>query len=228
VELTSADGTRLHAWWAVPQGWEPAQGAVLFCHGNGGNLSHRGWALRPWLTDMRQAVLLFDYPGFGKSGGRASEAGCYAAADAAYDYLVEGQKVPARRILVCGGSLGGGIATDLAVRRPHRALVLVSTFTSFPDMAQKVYPWLPGRYLVHNRFDNLTKMAACRGPVFIAHDTADGLVPFVQGQRLFDAAHEPKRFFVMSHFGHLDSPSPEAFPALRNFLAEVEGRAAAD
>ena len=80
--------------------------------------------------------------------------------------------MPARRILVCGGSLGGGIATDLAVRRPHRALVLVSTFTSFPDMAQKVYPWLPGRYLVHNRFDNLTKIAACRGPVFIAHDTA--------------------------------------------------------
>src|SRR5262249_25116535 len=49
VEIQSADSTRLHAWWAVPPGWHPEQGAVLFCHGNGGNLSHRGWALKPWL-----------------------------------------------------------------------------------------------------------------------------------------------------------------------------------
>jgi fermentation-respiration switch protein FrsA (DUF1100 family) len=221
VELASADGTRIHAWWSTPQGWEPTQGAVLFCHGNGGNLSHRGWALCPWLEEMHLAVLLIDYPGFGRSGGAPSEAGCYAAGDAAYDWLATAQKVPRHRIVLYGGSLGGGVATDLAARLPCRALVLVSTFTSFPDMAAEKYPWLPGRWLVRNRFDNLAKIGRCRAPVFLAHGTRDGLIPFRQGERLFAAAAGPKHFFPMTDFGHNDSPTPEVYPALRRFLDEA-------
>jgi pimeloyl-ACP methyl ester carboxylesterase len=220
VELTSRDGNRICAWWSAPAGWKPADGAVLFSHGNGGNLSHRGWALRPWHDELRLAVLLYDYPGYGRSTGRASEAGCYAAADAAYDWLVEARKVPGERILLYGGSLGGAVATDLAARRPHRALVLVSAFTSFPDIAQQLYPWLPGRWLVHNRFDSLGKIASCRGPVFITHSKADGLIPFAQAERLFAAAGEPKQFVPTEAHSHNDSPAPDVFPALRCFLDE--------
>jgi fermentation-respiration switch protein FrsA (DUF1100 family) len=223
VELTSRDGTRIAAWWCAPANWKPADGAVLFCHGNGGNLSHRGSALRPWHDEMRLAVLLFDYPGYGRSAGKPSEAGCYAAGDAAYDWLVQAKQVPAGRIVLYGGSLGGGVATDLASRRPHRALVLVSAFTSFPDMAQQLYPWLPGRWLVHNRFDNLGKIASCRGPVFIAHSKADSLIPFAQAERLFAAAGEPKELMWMDGYSHNDSPAPEVFPRLRRFLAEHVG-----
>jgi fermentation-respiration switch protein FrsA (DUF1100 family) len=226
VEITSRLGDRLHAWWSVPKDWRPEQGAVIFCHGNAGNLSYRGKALSYWLDEMRQAVLLFDYPGFGLSTGEPSEMGCYAAGDAAYDWLREVKYVPAERILIYGGSLGGGIATDLASRRPHRALVLVASFTSFPDMAQKSYPWLPGRWLVHNRFDNLGKIAACRGPVFIAHGTRDGLIPFTQGERLFAAAREPKRFLTMTDYRHMDLPNNDFYPALRDFLADCERTAA--
>lgn len=219
VELTSADGTRVHAWWVTPEGWAPGQGAMLYCHGNAGNLSHRGENLRRWRDGMGFAVLIFDYPGYGKSGGRPSEAGCYAAGDAAYDWLTQ-QHVPPARILLYGGSLGGAVATDLASRRPHRALVLVSAFTSFPDMAQKQYPWLPGRWLVHNRFDNMGKIASCHGPVFITHSRSDGLIPFAQAERLFAAAGEPKVLVPMEGHPHNDSPAPEVFPVLRRFLAE--------
>jgi uncharacterized protein len=220
VELTGRDGNRVCAWWSAPPGWKPADGAVLFSHGNGGNLSHRGWALRPWRDEMRLAVLLYDYPGYGRSGGRPTEAGCYAAADAAYDWLVEAQKVPGERVILYGGSLGGGIATDLAARRPHRALVLVSAFTSFPDIAQQCYPWLPGRWLVHNRFDNLGKVASCRGPVFIAHGRDDTLIPLRHAERLFAAARAPKQFVIMANYTHNDAPNPDVFPVLRRFLDE--------
>src|SRR5205085_8413645 len=64
VDLTSADGTRIHAWWVTPEGWAPGQGALLYCHGNAGNLSHRGESLRRWRDTMGQAVLIFDYPGY--------------------------------------------------------------------------------------------------------------------------------------------------------------------
>jgi fermentation-respiration switch protein FrsA (DUF1100 family) len=222
VALTSLDGTPIHAWWAAPPGWEPGQGAVLFCHGNGGNLSWRGKAMRRWLEEMRTAVLLFDYPGFGQSGGSPNESGCYAAGDTAYDWLTGDRKVPGERILLYGGSLGGAVATDLAARRPHRALLLVCAFTSFPDMAQKTFPWLPGRWLVRNQFDNLHKIATCPGPVFIAHGTEDALVPFAQGERLFAAAAGPKRFLPLVGFRHHDTPSSEFYPEARRFLREVE------
>ncbi|HWG44349.1 MAG TPA: alpha/beta hydrolase [Gemmataceae bacterium] len=222
VEMTSVLGDRIHAWWSTPKDWRPEQGAVLFCHGNAGNLSYRRSALPHWINEMDVAVLLFDYPGFGLSSGETSESGCYAAGDAAYEWLGVNQKVPAERIILYGGSLGSGIATDLASRRPHRALVLVASFTSFPDMAQTRYPWLPGRWLVHNRFDNLRKIADCHGPVFIAHGTRDGLIPFAHGERLFAAASEPKRFFAMTGYPHNDLTCDAFFPALRDFLAECE------
>jgi fermentation-respiration switch protein FrsA (DUF1100 family) len=222
VEMTSRSGERIHAWWSKAPDWQPEQGAVLFCHGNGGNLSHRGQVVPHWIEEIGVAVLLFDYPGYGRSSGVPSEDGCYAAGEAAYDWLRETAQVPAERVLLYGGSLGGGIATDLASQRPHRVLVLVAAFTSFPDMAQKSYPWLPGRWLVHNRFDNLDKIAHCRGPVFIAHSPQDGLIPFEQGERLFAAAPEPKRLFPMPNFYHVDVPTKDFYPALRRFLADCE------
>lgn len=218
VSLTSADGTPIHAWWYPRAG---ADGAVLYCHGNAGNLSHRGARLVNWHDLLNQSVLIFDYPGYGKSGGKPSEAGCYAAAAAAYDWLTRDAGVAPERVLLYGGSLGGGVAVETALHHPHRALVLVSTFTSVPDMAQQIYLWLPAR-LVRNRFDNLSKIGDCRGPVFIAHGDRDGLVPFAQGQRLFAVAPEPKAFFTMKGHDHNDAPDPFFFAALRQFLAKVE------
>ncbi|HTU93504.1 MAG TPA: alpha/beta hydrolase [Gemmataceae bacterium] len=220
VEMTSRRGDRIHAWWSKAKDWRPEQGAVLFCHGNGGNLSYRGRVLTHWIKEMGVAVLIFDYPGYGRSSGEPSEDGCYAAGDATYDWLRQVAKVPAERILLYGGSLGGGIATDLAMRRPHRALILVATFTSIPDMAQSRFPWLPGRWLVRHQFNNIEKLAHCRGPVFIAHCPEDDLIPFVQGEHLFAAAPEPKCFFPMPNYHHNDLPTAEFYPALRRFLAD--------
>src|SRR5262249_6996755 len=78
---------------------------TIHCHGNAGNLSQRGESIRRWQELLDQAVLIFDYPGYGRSGGKPSEAGCYAAADAAYDWLVQ-KRVPAQRILPYGRSPG--------------------------------------------------------------------------------------------------------------------------
>ena len=222
VELTSAGGTRIHAWWMTPHHWQPADSALLYCHGNAGNLSHRGEGLRRWRDEMHLAVLIFDYPGYGRSSGRPTEAGCYAAADAAYDFLTDKAKVPGDRIVLYGGSLGGAIATELATRRPHRALVLVSAFSSLADMARLILPWLPAAWFIRRRFNNLAKLPACHRPVFIAHGTADRVVPFSQGERLFAVANEPKMFFPMPGYDHNDTPPPAFYDALQQFLAHEE------
>jgi fermentation-respiration switch protein FrsA (DUF1100 family) len=221
VELHTASGTRIHAWWCPVKDWQPAQGSLLYCHGNAGNLSCRSDAVALWQHELGISVLIFDYPGYGRSEGTPTEAGCYASAEAAYLWLTRTMNVPPESVLLYGGSLGGGVAVDLASRQPHRALILVKTFTSIPDAAQSVYPWLPARWLVRNRFDNFEKIGRCTRPIFIAHGTADRLISFAQGKRLFEAAPEPKRFLAMPGLDHNDGLSPEFFSALRSFLDET-------
>jgi fermentation-respiration switch protein FrsA (DUF1100 family) len=218
IALTSADGTPLHAWW-FPR--RRAQVAMLCFHGNGGNVSWNGPALAHLSAELGVAVLAVEYPGYGKSGGSPSEAGCYGAADAGYQWLIDNRQFSGDRILIWGESLGGGVAVDLASRKPHRALILVKTFTSAPDVGQSVYPWLPVRWLMRNRFDSLAKLDKCRQPIFIAHGTADKLIPFAHGEKLYEAAHEPKQFLRLEGVGHNDGLPPQFLVELKAFLART-------
>lgn len=218
VWLTVAEGTRLHAWYFVPESGTPT-GAILLAHGNGGNLSHRGLLARELARHLGRAVLVFDYPGYGKSDGSPSEAGCYAAGEAAYRYLTETRDFPPERIVLAGESLGGGVAVELATHREHQALVLIYTFTSLPAAAKYHKPWVPCQTLMSNRFDNLAKIPNCNRPVFIAHGTADRIIPFEQGETLFAAANHPKQFFRMEGRGHgLGAELEELLSKMKQFL----------
>ncbi len=215
VWLTAADGTRIHAWWfPCPN----ASGALLFCHGNAGNLSHRGPTIHSLMQALNMSVLIFDYPGYGRSAGKPSEAGCYAAGDAAYEWLCQSVGIPPEGLVLFGESLGGGVATDLAVRRPHRALVLVKTFSSVPSMARaRVLTW-PLSGLAPNQFDNLAKIRHCSSPVFIAHGDCDRVIPLAEARKLEAAAPAPKQFLLLKGSDHNDPLPPQFFVALTAFL----------
>jgi pimeloyl-ACP methyl ester carboxylesterase len=224
LSLTSSEGTAIHAWFMPPPGWRPEQGAVLYSHGNGSNLSLKQGNQRRWQLWVKHAVLVYDYPGYGRSGGRPSESACYAAAEAAFAWLTRTKGVPEREVVLLGSSLGSAMATELAARHDNRLLVLVGGFTSFPDMAQKTIPYYPSRWLVRNRLDNLAKIERARGPVFIAHGTEDQKVPFWMGKRLFERAPEPKRFYPIPGQGHQHPADPAFFAAVRAFLDDTRER----
>jgi fermentation-respiration switch protein FrsA (DUF1100 family) len=225
VEFTSSDGTRIHAWWCPREG---ATGAVLYCHGNAGNLSYRRGAVADWLVHFGESVLIFDYPGFGRSEGSPTEAGCYAAAEGAYRWLSEKQGIEAERIIIYGKSLGGGVAVNLAERFPHRALVLANTFTSLPDLAQKLYPWLPARWLTRSQFNSIDRITRCNRPVFVTHGDCDGLIPCTMGERLHEAANSPKFYLPLPGMDHNLILPPEFYARLKKFLVEVEARPSPD
>lgn len=221
LTFDSATGDRIHGWFSAPEGWTPHRGAILISHGNGGNLSRLGDRAYRWRESCGRAVLLYDYPGYGKSSGRPSEGGCYAAGEAALRWLIEGQGVPAAEVILVGESMGGSIAVELATRYRVRLLVLHGAFTSFPDMAQVRFPCFPSRYLVHNRMDNEAKIGLTQCPVLITHGTADSVVPSRQGERLFAAAHEPKQFVRMEGHGHGPPNKEDFFEMVRQFLAKT-------
>ncbi len=219
VYLPLPDGTRIHAWWCPHP---DAKGAVLYCHGNAGNLSYRWDLIKDWHEQFGESVLIFDYPGFGHSEGSPNEASCVAAAEAAFAWLTETKGIPAGRIILYGKSLGGGVAVELATRHPHRALVLAKTFTSMPDMAQSLYPWLPARWLVRTQFNSLEKIGRCAAPVFVTHGDCDGLIPCWMGQHLHEAATAPKFFLPLPGHDHNGTLPAKFYSTLKRFLADVE------
>jgi len=194
VRIPTPDGETLDAWY-VPA--PRARGAALFLHGNAGSIAHRlDWL--PLFRELAFDTLLIDYRGYGKSTGRPSEEGTYADAQAAWDYLTRRRGFAPKRIAVFGESLGGAVAADLASRTAPGALILMSTFTSVPDLAAELYPWLPARALARFDYDTLGKLGAIASPVLIAHSRDDEIIPFRHGERLFEAANEPKVFLELA------------------------------
>ena len=211
----SGDGTRLHGWY-FPN--ERAQAAVLFCHGNGGNLTHRTEAIRTLRRRGNVSVLIFDYRGYGRSEGKPNEAGVLADARAARDWLADREKIPPSEVVMMGESLGGAVAVDLAARDGARALILESTFDSLPNVASFHYPWLPVRLAMRTRFDSAAKIADYHGPLLMAHGDIDTIVPIRYARRLFEAANEPKQFMLVSDHDHNEPMPPNFYDAIRELL----------
>ena len=199
VEISTPDGEMLHGWF-VPA--PAATATILFFHGNAGNISHRMEYLSMF-NSLGYNTFIFDYRGYGDSSGVPSELGTYSDALAAWEYLTKTRSVPPGRIILFGESLGGAIAAWLATQERPGLLVLASVFTSVPDMAAKLYPFLPVRLLSRFEYNTLESLKSITCPVFVAHSPSDEIVPFAQGQTLYEAAPHPKQFLELQG-GHND------------------------
>ncbi|HEX2473547.1 MAG TPA: alpha/beta hydrolase, partial [Lacipirellulaceae bacterium] len=116
-----------------------------------------------------------------------------------------------------------GVAVALAAEQGARALVLENTFSKMTDAAAYLYPWLPVRIVMSNRYNSVRRIKSYHGPVHQCHGTADDIVPIELGRRLFDAAPgRMKHFYEVPYGGHNDSPPPAYYAALSNFLEQVD------
>ena len=205
VAIETADGERLHGWW-VPSHAPPA-GHVLLCHGNGGNVGDRVDAIA-LLGAAGFDVLAFDYRGYGRSSGRASEEGTYRDARAARAALLERPGVEPARVFYLGESLGAAVATELAHEHPPAGLILQSPFTSIRDMARLHYPFIP-RALVPDAYPSLRLIRALEVPLLVLHGDRDEIVPALHGEALYEAAAAPKRLEILTGAGHNDVVGPD-------------------
>jgi uncharacterized protein len=134
-------------------------------------------------------VMVPDYLGYGSSGGKPSEAGVYATADACFEHLEQRGDVDPDKIVPLGLSLGGGAAFYLAaMRKEVPCVVTISAFTSVDAMARRMFPFMPTGAILKHHFDNETKIRTIRKPVFLAHGTRDGIIPFAMSNKLAAAA----------------------------------------
>ena len=129
-------------------------------------------------------VLLVEYRGYGASYGyEPSEEGLYNDAEAALDMLAN-RGVTSDRIVLWGASLGTGVAAEMARRGRGARLILVTPYTSIPDLVTDRVPMVPARILLADHFDTLAKSAQLGVPTTIVHGDADEIVPFWMGERI--------------------------------------------
>jgi pimeloyl-ACP methyl ester carboxylesterase len=203
-ELNIAVNNRgvINAWWLPADPGLSAAVAVLYFHGNDGNLGSELERLDT-LHRLGLPILAVDYRGYGNSSGPApSESNVYEDAVAAWDHLVRVDAFHPKRIVLYGHSLGAAVAVELALRRaPACGIVLESTFTSMAAMARSEYPLVPVDWLLEERFDTLDKISRLALPMLFVHGMNDDIVPAGMTEELFRAAREPKQLFLV-HAGH--------------------------
>lgn len=228
VRFTSLDGTPLHGWWL--KGTPPIRGTILFYHGNAQNIAaHLGSVY--WLPERGFDVFLFDYRGFGLSGGTPTLAGAHADARAALRAARERTPGP---LFVLGQSIGGALAVHaLATEGTDgvRALALDSTFASYRAVTREklgdlILTWplqWPLSLFMTERYSPGPVIAGLAPlPLLVMHGGADDIIPIRHGQALFERAGEPKTFVTIAGGKHIATLTTEqGREALMAFLTGV-------
>jgi len=165
-------------------------------------------------------LLLAGYRGYDGNTGSPTEHGLYADGRSALEWL-SGQGVPGSDTVLVGNSLGSGPATELAATSPIAGLVLISGYTSLPDVAASVYPFIPVRLLMRDRFDNVGKIARVAAPILILHGTVDRTIPYAHATALAAAAGNRARVVPFEGSGHELVGSPSLSPVIDRWLASL-------
>jgi alpha-beta hydrolase superfamily lysophospholipase len=217
IKLDRSEGVQISALYLQnPE----ARYTILFSHGNAEDI---GTAL-PTLMKIKEAgfsVFAFDYQGYGTSSGLPSEAGAYGDTDVAYNYLVNKLEVPPERVIAHGRSLGGAVAVDLAQRYRLGGLIVESSFIT----AYRVVTDLP--LFPFDKFESISKIKRIHCPVLVIHGKRDEVIPFRHGEKLFEAANEPKLFWWVEEAGHnnlLETAGSSYEKTLRDFANSIEGK----
>jgi hypothetical protein len=219
VRPTTEDSVRIHGWF-VPA--RERRTALLYCHGNAGNVSHRVVPIRIF-HELGLSVLIFDYRGYGESEGRPDERGTYLDARAAFRHLVEVEKFDPSEVVIFGESLGAAVAVELAARVRPMGLILESAFPSIADVGARAYPWLPVRLLARIRYDSRDRVSRIDAPKLFIHGRNDEIVPIALGRRVYEMAAPPKSFLEIRG-GHNDASlvSGERYvEGLMEFLEQI-------
>jgi fermentation-respiration switch protein FrsA (DUF1100 family) len=214
VSFQSSDGETLHGWF-FPSDKRPAKGTILHLHGNSANMTNYLYYVA-FLVKEGYHLLMFDYRGFGKSSGEPSPGGVLRDSEAALAYLRSRNEVRDDQIIIYGQSLGAAVAISLVGRSDKRgikAVIAEAPFSAYRRAAQEkmeevfFLSWFSGLAADISIDDRTSPIRFVRQvspvPLLIVHGTADRVVPFAHGQRLFDRAIEPKTFWVIEEGRHI-------------------------
>ncbi len=199
ISLSNQSGELLLSWFGRAR---PDKPTILFFHGNGGALMHRAHRFRGLMAGGF-GIFMLGYPGYGGSEGRPSEQAFLEGANLAYQYL-RNEGLEPEDIIIYGESIGSGVAVQLATSVGAKALVLEAPMSSAADVAREHYPWLLTGLLMKDSYRSIDYIGDIDMPMLVMHGEDDRIVPIELGEKLFEAAPDPKTFVGLPNAGHND------------------------
>lgn len=205
LTATTADGETLAVWRAEAVGEKRPERIILF-NGNAQSLPSSVVEQR-WLAELGFTNFAFDYRGFGSSTGFPSEQGIYSDAEAVFDLVVKNESIKPRDVVVFGRSIGTGPASFIAQQRGVSTLVLISPYTSVPDIVRErpllrfLVPFLWYEFPTHRYLAELKETC-----VVLAHGKRDTIISYAHSEQLKARYHgnHPLAFISSAQAGHQD------------------------
>jgi len=212
--LPTPDNKEIFAW------YKPAtkkRKLVIYFHGNAGNLGDRARKFAV-LAQEGYGVLAISYRGYSRSLGKPTELGLMNDGEAAINFALA-QNYKLNDLIFFGESLGSGVAVQMAARHTPYAVVLESPFSSIVSVAQKIYWYVPVSLLLTDKFESIKFAPKITAPVLIIHGTADKVVSYAEGEKLYQAIiTAPKKLITVKDAGHLEFSEEFIVAEMAKFL----------
>ncbi|MFH1964520.1 MAG: alpha/beta fold hydrolase [Acidobacteriota bacterium] len=195
-------------------------GTVIVFHGNAGTALDRAyyaWAL----NRLGYRVILAEYPGYGARSGSFGERSFVPDAVGVLDTAKSQFGSP---IFLFGESLGAGVASGLVAERPGAidGIALITPWDTLPNLAQRKFWFIPARFIVKSKFDNVANLAAYKGPKAVVLAVEDRIIPRKHALRLYETLGESKRLWQFEGVGHNTWPSSPDEPWWAELIGYLE------
>ena len=193
IMINTKDGLNLLSWYSRPLNNNPI---LVYFHGNSFDIGERAYRIKRY-NDAGLSTLIVGWRGFSGNQGNPSETNLYLDGNATIDWILENTKFKIKDIINYGESLGTGVAVQLNLKYNFLCTVLEAPFTSIADVARYRYKIYPTKYLVKDKFDNLSKIDKIKSPLLIVSGKNDEVVPHIHSKLLFEKAiNQKKSLFV--------------------------------
>lgn len=220
----SSNANQIHSWF-YDDASTTTKPVLIYLHGNGSNLG--GIAAGSFLERLKSfglAVMVLDYPSYGKSTGTPSEATNVKAAQLGLDWIQT--QFPNRHVVVWGRSLGTGVATSFIAKNQDRLIgwVLTSPWYKLSELMEMHYGSMVNsvsdKWKKANTYDQALNLQNNTLPGLILHGDKDTLIPYEMGQRLFNGlTNQPVSFVTLNGREHNDVFGDETlWSSIQNFL----------
>lgn len=197
VVIKINDNVRITAWYLPVD--QPST-YVISMHGNGDCICN--WAIHADALRRRYnaTVLIYDYRGYGKSGGKCSLSKLVPDGETIVRWLCRRERCKASDIIMHGYSLGGAVTVQLAARFKSKGLVVESSFASLGAMARPYGLCACGANFIEARLVNYlnstTAIERYHGVFLQCHGDADTTISYESGRELFNACPSKNKTFV--------------------------------
>lgn len=159
---------------------------LLFSHGNAADLGMLTGFYMRIVNLLNVNLFSYDYSGYGKSSGRASEKNLYSDIEAAWKILLEKYNLKPEQVILYGQSIGTAPTVDLATKHNPAGVVLHSPLMSGIRLLFPVK-----RTFMCDAFPIIDKIAKVKSPTLVIHGTSDEIINFSHGLQIYENLENP-------------------------------------